>query len=186
MQEHRTFVLVANASRARLFQREEGTGVLTLIEEREHPESRAKNIDLVTDKPGRSFPSDPHTFHAGMEEPTIPKRHEAEVFARELADDLSRRHNEHTFDELVITAPPGFLGMLRGALATHHNHVSDRVFLWVDKDYTLQDPRTIAERLAAAGLEERGQAPETQPGRQGQDGPEGGKQAPAQGLKAAS
>jgi protein required for attachment to host cells len=162
-----------------MFQREEGTGVLTLIEEREHPESRAKNIDLTSDKPGRSFST--HSERSGMEESTEPKRYEAEVFARELADDLSRRHNEHTFDKLVITAPPGFLGMLRGALGTHHNHVIDRVFLWLDKDYTQQDPRTIAERLAAAGLEDQGQAAEIQPGREGQDGPEGGKQAPAQG-----
>ncbi len=186
MQEHRTFVLVANASRARLFEREQGTGVLTLVEEREHPESRAKNADLVSDKPGRTFPGSTHTERAGMEEPTIPKRHEAEVFARELADDLSRRHNEHTIGELVITAPPGFLGMLRGALGTHSNKVSDRVMLWLDKDYTQQDPRTIAERLATAGLEDQGQPEQTQPGREGQDGPEGGKQAPKQGLKVAS
>jgi protein required for attachment to host cells len=184
VQEHRTVVLVANASRARLFQREQGTGVLVLMQEYEHPESRAKNIDLMSDKPGRSFPSSTHTYHAGMEEPTIPKRHEAELFARELGDELSRRHNEHTFDELVIVAAPGFLGMLRGALGTHHNHVIDRVMLWLDKDYTQQDPRTIAERLAVAGLEDQGQPEEIQPGREGQDGPEGGKQAPKQGQKA--
>ncbi len=145
-----TFVLVADASRARLYRKEGEDAALALIEELEHPESRAMNRDLMADKPGRSISSGHRsTARSGMEYRTDPKEVEAEKFARTLVDKLAHGKDEHTFDDLVIAAPPKFLGLLRGALGTHTNHVLEAVTAWIEKDYTQLDVRTIAERIAA-------------------------------------
>jgi len=142
-----TFVLVADASRARLFRREE-SGALALLEEHEHPGSRAHNRDLTTDKPGTTFSGGGVSKgRSSMEPRTEPQEVEAEKFARELGDLLARSFDAHAFDELIIAAPPKFLGLLRETLATHKDHVERRVKMWVEKDYTELEPRDLAERL---------------------------------------
>lgn len=145
----RTFVLVADASRARLYQGTEGSPKLSLIEEFEHPESRAKAKDLMADKPGRTFSSGGMTeARSAKEYRTDPKEVEAEKFARELSHRLATLWEAHTFEDLVIAAPPKFLGLLRASLATHHDHVSNRVVAWHEKDFTgVTDVRELSERL---------------------------------------
>lgn len=142
-----TFVLVADASRARLFRREE-SGALALLEEAEHPESRAHNRDLGADKPGRAFTGvGVSKGRSALEPRTEPQEVEAEKFARELGDRLAQAFDAHAFDELIVAAPPKFLGLLRETLATHKDHVDRRVKMWVEKDYTELDARDVAERL---------------------------------------
>lgn len=45
-----------------------------------------------------------------------PREHSAKVFAREVGRYLDKARNEHRFDELVLVAPPKFLGALRKEL----------------------------------------------------------------------
>jgi protein required for attachment to host cells len=148
----RTFVLVADASRARLYQRPNDTAKFMLLEEFDHPEGRAKNIDLMADKPGRASSSGPTTAaRSAQEYRTDPKQVEAEKFARELGHRLASLFDAHAFDALVITAPPKFLGLLRSALGTHHDHVSNSVVAWHEKDLTaVTDVRDLFERLKLA------------------------------------
>jgi protein required for attachment to host cells len=149
-----TFVLVADASRARLFRRDVGTGRLDLVEELEHPLSRARNRDLMADKPGRAFTSGGmSSARSGIEYRTDPQQVEAEKFARELGDKLAASFDAHAFDALVIAAPPKFLGLLRHALATHTDHVGRAVTDWVEKDYTNLDERELGERMFAEAAE---------------------------------
>jgi len=145
---HTTFVLVADASRARLFRREEETAKLVLVEEWEHPSSRARNRDLMADRPGRTSSGGPVSKgRAAFAYGTDPQEVEAEKFARELGDKLAQAFDTHSFDALVITAPPKFLGLLRQTLDTHTDHVARRVIGFFDKDYTELDPKQLAERL---------------------------------------
>jgi protein required for attachment to host cells len=149
----RTFVLVADASRARLFAHEphENTpGKFVLLEEFDHPASRAKVADIMADKPGRTFSSGPMTAaRSAKEYRTDPKQVEAEKFVRELSRHLVSSFDAHAFDALVVAAPPKFLGLLRAALAQQHDHVSERVIAWHEKDYTsITDLAELAERLA--------------------------------------
>ncbi|MDC0741133.1 host attachment protein [Polyangium mundeleinium] len=145
--ERITFVLVADASRARLFRQGlEENAPLELVEEFEHPESRAMARDLMADKPGRTF------WKRGQSAPdyrTDPKDVEAEKFARSLADRLAALYDTQAFHKLVLAAPPKFLGLLRSMLAAHTNHVAEAVVASHEKDYTQLDVRTIAERIAA-------------------------------------
>lgn len=142
--------MVADASRARLYLENDGATKLSLVEEFEHPESRAKNMDLTSDKPGRAFASGPTTAaRSSMEPRTVPKEVEAEKFARELGHRIATLFDAHAFDDLVIAAPAKFMGLLRSALATHHDGVSKRVVAWHDKNYTsLSDVRELSERLS--------------------------------------
>jgi len=148
----KTFVLVADASRARLYLGSEGEAKpkLSLLEEFEHPKSRAKNMDLASDGPGRPLDSVAMNSARSATDPRPdPKEVEAEKFARELGHRLASHCDAHAFDDLVIVAPPKFLGLLRSALATHHDHVANRVVAWHEKDYTaLTDVRELAERLS--------------------------------------
>lgn len=149
--ERTTFVLIADASRARLFRRgSEETAALELVEAFEHPESRAMARDLMADKPGRAFTGGGQVGgRSAKEYATDPKEVEAQKFARSLADRLASLYDAHAFHELVLAAPPKFLGLLRATLAAHTNHVADTVVASHEKDYTQLDVRTLAERIAA-------------------------------------
>ena len=145
----RTCILVADASRARLYLRNDGSTKLQLSQEFEHPASRAKGMNLMTDKPGRSYDSGLQTdARSSKEYRSAPKQVEAEKFARGLGRRLAAMFDAHEFDEVVIAAPPKFLGLLRSALGTHHDHVSNTVVAWHEKDYTsLTSAKELSERL---------------------------------------
>jgi protein required for attachment to host cells len=148
----RTFVLIADASRARLYShhaRRANAHKFVLLEAFEHPEGRAKCRDLMADKPGRTFSSGPMTAaRSAKEYRTNPKQVEAEKFARELSRRLASLFDAHSFDALVVAAPPKFLGLLRSALALHRDHVFAHVIAWHEKDYTsITNTAELCERL---------------------------------------
>ncbi|MGH8613607.1 MAG: host attachment protein [Gammaproteobacteria bacterium] len=63
-----------------------------------HAAARTYARDLTSERPGRSF--DSHGRHA-MEPETDAKRHEAKVFAKEVAERIERARMEGELDELV-------------------------------------------------------------------------------------
>lgn len=153
-----TWVLISDASRARLFQAgEHGARQLglTLLRRFEHPESRERNLDLVTDRPGRTQQSISPNMRAGgqqstgnrsaMEPPTPPKKIEQEGFARELAHELEKGLHDNAYVNLIVAANPEFLGMLRGAMS---DQVKKHVTASLDKDYTAMDVRELEGRIS--------------------------------------
>lgn len=137
-----TWILVANASRAKLFANLGPNKGLALVKEMEHPESRQKNSDLVSDRAGnmsanghgRGSPT-PHTF---------PKTHEAQVFAQTLARELNHGRSTNCFKRAIIVAPPSMMGMLNTNLdAVTASMVSDRF----EKDYTSSNEKQLASHL---------------------------------------
>lgn len=109
-----TWVVVAESSRARIFSITGPRAALNEIEGLTQPEARLKEHDLVSDAPGRSFDSGGTGRHE-MVRPVDQKHHEAEEFARYIAEHLREEHNRHTFEKLIFIAPPAFLGLLRKA-----------------------------------------------------------------------
>ena len=127
------WILISNASNARLYRDGSPTKPFSLHGSFEHPESRAKVRDLTTDMNGRK-PSGGNGFaRPGAEPDTDPKQVEAQKFARELARELSTGLEEHAYDEVVIAAPPHFLGLLRHAVSTE---VERHLIVTLDKDLT--------------------------------------------------
>jgi protein required for attachment to host cells len=149
------WILVADASRARLFAAEHAFD-LELLKSFEHPGSRARARDLVSDATGRK-PAGPSVGGAyggravshgygrpGVEPDTEPKAVEGEKFARELVSTLQRGLLDHAFDKLIIAAPPHFLGLLKGELG---KEVAKHVEAYVNKDLTQHELRDIQQHI---------------------------------------
>ncbi|MFZ5486250.1 host attachment protein [Extensimonas perlucida] len=107
-------ILIANATYARYLERET-SGTLRVLETFEHPESRSKVSEIVSDKMGREA-SDRGYGGTAYQPPTDPKRKEHLHFAHELADYLEQEAGAGRFQELAIFASNPFLGELKAAL----------------------------------------------------------------------
>jgi protein required for attachment to host cells len=138
----RTWVLVGDGSRARLFHVGPGRD-WELIRELEHPQTRAKARDLVTDRQGRVKQS-ASPMRSAMQLTKPLHAIEAEHFAHSVAKVLVSGLADNGYDQLVLVAPPHFLGLLR---ATIPSNVAKRVEQTLDKDYTALKPDELAERI---------------------------------------
>ncbi|MCB1960420.1 MAG: host attachment protein [Rhodocyclaceae bacterium] len=135
-----TWILVANASLARLYANYGPNKGLKLVKELMHPQSRLKNKELVTDRPGviQSGPGGSYESH------TQPKDQAARAFAQELAQEFHKGRLRKAFGRAILVAPPNFMGMLNAVLdAPTGKLVSTRL----EKDYTKSAPPVLAERL---------------------------------------
>ncbi len=125
-------VLIANASEARCYKTIHLGSKMELIKEYNHPASRLKGMDLISDRPGH-FQSRNASGHGAFVEPKAPKEVEAERFAHQIAADLHEAHNGNQFDALVIIAPPHFHGLINKFCSAQ---VLGRVIHNLEKDYT--------------------------------------------------
>lgn len=109
------WILVANRSNARLFANKGSHKSLNLVEDFFHSAGRHRERDLNSDKSGRLAGSGGQSRH-GVGDGHSATEHEAENFAKELAQRLHQGRTENEFTRLVLVAEPGFLGLLKGAL----------------------------------------------------------------------
>lgn len=151
MDETTTWVVVADEGRARILSRHGPGEDLQELETLEDPAAHAHNADLRHDAYGRRAPGvgalpTSATSSAGEEK----LDHEAELFARRLAERLTDAHRQHRFDTLRIAAAPRFLGRLRKALDTEVRGLVDKE---IDKDLLQLDARALTQHLCgnAAG-----------------------------------
>jgi len=137
-----TWVLVADASRARLFLRQRDR---TLVEQQSlvSPEERLPERERVSDRAGRSFDSRGGGRHA-MEPRSSSSDESTRRFAAELAQRLEQLCTAGQLDRLVLLAAPKFLGTLRAEL---NGTVKQRVALEIDKDLARESPDRIARQL---------------------------------------
>ena len=105
-------IVVADASRARIFTTDSPKGEFQEVDTLINPEARLHDGDLTTDRPGRQADS-MNSGRSAMEEHSEPKEVEAQKFARELADNLEHTRSQGKLDKIYIAAPPKFLGELR-------------------------------------------------------------------------
>ncbi len=114
----RTWVMVADAARARFFL-SDGHDVQPVDGATfENPAAHGFSRDLVSDKPGRSIESVGGAHHA-QEPKHDPHRAAKAAFAKRVADYVEQSAVDDKFDDLVVVAPPQMLGDLRGALGKH-------------------------------------------------------------------
>jgi protein required for attachment to host cells len=139
-----TWILVANASLAKLYANLGPNKGLTLVKELIHPESRQKNSELVTDRSG-SMASVGNGQGSKLPQ-TVPKTHEAKVFAQEIAQELYRGRAKNEFARAIVFAPPAFMGMLNAVLDSPTAQlITDRF----EKDYTKEPEPMLRERLGS-------------------------------------
>jgi protein required for attachment to host cells len=132
------WIVVADEGRARFLSCPAPGRELTEMDELTDAGAHADNADLRRDAYGRRGPS--VTSSAGEDK----LDHEAELFARRVAERLAEGHRQHRYGELRIAAAPRFLGRLRKALDPE---VSKSVVNEIDKDLLQLDRRELAHKL---------------------------------------
>jgi protein required for attachment to host cells len=110
-------------------------GELTELEGFIHPVAKPQAGDNPS---ARAVAGHSGTRH-GLAPSTLPKEQEQKEFARELAHFIGTEFHRHKFAELMLAAPPEFLGALRGAL---------------DRDVQAVVSRSINKDLTHSSIEE--------------------------------
>jgi protein required for attachment to host cells len=107
-----TWIVAADSSRARFLQ-VAGRGKLVEIESLLNPEGRMDDRELITD----AHPRFRGTAGPGSDrQETSAQEHATDLFAKRVGSYLDKARTEQRYDQLVIIAPPKFLGALRKEL----------------------------------------------------------------------
>lgn len=138
-----TWVLVADAGRARILETEGPGKPLEPVPGLSFTHEVPKTSDMVRDRQPRSFESVGTMRHPISPGPD-PHRAEKARFAGELADRLDEALKRQAFAALVIVAPAQMLGDLRAALS---EPVRAAVKSELDLDLTKHSDADIAARL---------------------------------------
>jgi protein required for attachment to host cells len=136
------WILVADRARARLFSLDKGAPRMIEIEDFVNPEARIPGHEREHAPPPRVHDRFGEGRHA-IEAHTSPREKAALQFAAMLGSRLKRAHDEQRYRDLVLIAPPGFLGALNAALGAH---LGGTVLLRVSKNLT----RNPANEIRAA------------------------------------
>ena len=141
-----TWILVSDASRAKLFSTELREDPWSQVEEFAHPEGREMSREISpSSPPGRMRQTKaPKGRQTAVEPRTTPKEAEALRFAQHLANFLEDAIAKRELDYLVLVAPPHFLGTLRGTLGSQ---AVKHLRTTVDKDLSMFELAEIRQRL---------------------------------------
>jgi protein required for attachment to host cells len=135
------YILVADSAMARFFKAKTPIKSIEEILDHPHKEGRQRDSDIYTDRPGSN-----HSGAGGYQtyDRETDEDPENARFARELGAYLKKAHHEGRFDNLVLVAPPKFLGVLR-----HHlgKECMATVLKSIDKDLVSQDAASITRHL---------------------------------------
>jgi len=125
------WILVADAGRARIVSKAEGTDGLAIVQQLNNPLGRAHNVDLVSDQRG-SFEKHGSGVKSAMEMRTEPHEEMAREFARKLNHVLEKAASARAYDLLAVVAPPHFLGLLRTGMKPEQQN---KLVLCLARDY---------------------------------------------------
>lgn len=141
MKPKHTWVLIADAGRARILEQTAPGGKLTAVPGLAFETDLPPTHELVNDRQPRSVESVGHARHA-ISSGVDPHRKEKRKFIDLLAAELEQRLD--SYDKLVLVAPPQALGDLRAALSPA---VKGRVAAEAAKDLTKTPDHEIASHL---------------------------------------
>ena len=142
----RTWILVAESSRAKLYAGNGNLAPLSELEDLVHPAGRMHEGDLVSDRAGNDGGSIGQGRHI-MDDKTSAREQEKVEFARQLAERLDVGCNDGCFDRLELVAPPTFLGLLRDKLS---KKVMERVYKQIDKNLVQKPAEVVREHVSVA------------------------------------
>lgn len=147
MKATRTWILIADGSRARIFLNDgPGRGLRPAVGN-EFATDLPPTREVVADRPGTAVPS------AGPRHGYAPRvdwhQFEKRRFAAGMAGVLNAAARRRAFDRLVVVAPPEPLGALRAKLEPT---VRRRLVKEVGKDLTGVGERELPAKLEADGL----------------------------------
>jgi protein required for attachment to host cells len=144
-------IVVANQAEAAFYDLDSSSGEPKFATRLTDPLAHLHDRDLKSDRPGRF--SDHAllapgrrgaTAHHGTGGERSPRKHEAEVFARQVAEQLEQARRSGEFDRLVVMAAPTFLGVLRKVLP---DSLRLHVAAEVNKDLVSEPPASVRAHL---------------------------------------
>jgi protein required for attachment to host cells len=159
-----TWIISANAGRARFFSESDPAEPLQEIEDMVNEGVRLRDIDINTDETaptaatrsshgiGSNQGADfDHNAKSGApnkqyQPAQTPEQHLTEKFAKEISHYLLEAHRDGRFQQLVLSASPQFLGALRAHLDPQ---IKPLIKLEVNKDYTHSSAQELREQLRA-------------------------------------
>jgi protein required for attachment to host cells len=142
------WILVADRARARLFSLSRNAPRMIEIADFVNPEARTPGHEREHAQPARVHDRFGENRHA-IEAHTTPREKAALQFAAILAARLEHAHAEQRYRNLVLIAPPGFLGMLNAILDAN---LRAAVVLRLSKNLTRASAVAIRAELPAALL----------------------------------
>ena len=113
--DKKIWVVVADSTRARMFNASMPHDPLVELPELQHQASRNKAIDLLSDRPGRDSNNNHSGSHTVGHEKEI-KSQEALTFAREISKKLETSYHQQQIRRLYLMTSPQMLGLLRKQL----------------------------------------------------------------------
>ena len=137
------WILVADRARARLFSLDKGAPRMIEIEDFVNPGARTPGHEREHAPPPRVHDRFGEGRHA-IEAHTSPREKVALQFAAMLGSRLEHAHAQQHYRDLVLIAPPRFLGALNAALSAR---LGDTVVLRVSKNLTRNPANEIREAL---------------------------------------
>jgi protein required for attachment to host cells len=147
-----TWIVSANASRARIFAQESAVGPLREVNDMINDQARLRALDIESDKrgptsAGKSIHNTGGAAPNKQYEPAqTPEQHSAELFARDIVTYLQQAQQQGRFKQLSLVVAPKFLGMLRTQLTPQ---LQSAVNLEIDKDYTHSGPDELRRQMEA-------------------------------------
>ena len=138
------WVIVADESRAVFYERETRRAPLTELGHLQNEAARRKTGELISDRGGRSFDSHGQGRHTMAKEKSDPKKHAAQVFAKDVAERIAKGVHSGRCRGYALIAAPRFLGVLRDAVATA---AKAEPFATVDKEVVGRDTAVIEKLL---------------------------------------
>jgi protein required for attachment to host cells len=150
-----TWIVSANASRARIFSQSAANQPLQEVTDMVNEAVRLRMVEMTeSDKRGPTAGTK-STHNTGgqvpnklYEPPLSPEKLEAEHFARDLAAFLVKSHQENAFQQLNLVVSPKFLGALRPLIEP----LRATIKVELDKDYTQQSANELLELVRANQL----------------------------------
>ncbi len=152
-------IVVSNASRARVLHLRGGR--LEALATLDHPSSRERDRALLSDRPGRTWTArggnarlrggafgQTGQARTAMQEASAQSL-EHERFAREVADTLKSTVDPRDDLDVVLLAPPQFLGRLRAVLGPT---VAGRAVVTLAADHTASSDARLLEVLDGLGV----------------------------------
>ena len=115
MKPTRTWILIADGSRARIVERVGPGHELHAVEDMTFHGDHASTHEIISDRTGRTY-SSVGPGRSAIEAHSDPHRELKRKFAQQLADVLAHSLEKRSFARLIIVAPPTALGDLRAAM----------------------------------------------------------------------
>jgi len=144
-----TWIVLANASRARILEREPEGGRLDELADLVHPQSREKGSELTSDRDGHAQKAhgDRGGLRTSFQPRTEPRQKEHAVFALEVSRYLEEAVTQGRCAGLVLIASDPFLGELR----SHLGDAAKRVLgATIARDLTSFAGQDLARRVTEA------------------------------------